>query len=264
MPKRLARRAMSALLGPLLVLLLGPGPAAATPPGAAPVTVYAAASLANALREVGAAFTAQGGPEVRFSFASSSSLARQIESGAPVDGFVSADTEWMDYLASRSLIDPATRRDLLGNRLVLIAPADSRVQLTIARDFPIAAALGDGRLATGDPESVPVGRYARAALTYLNVWTQVEKRLVRADNTRSALHFVALGEAPLGVVYETDARVEPRVRIVGVFPPGSHPAIVYPAALAPGAPPAARAFLAYLSSPSARAVFARHGFTPLG
>jgi molybdate transport system substrate-binding protein len=166
----------------------------------------------------------------------------------------------MDYLAARSAIDPSSRRDLLTNRLVLIAPADSPIKLSIGEDFPLAAALGSGRLSVGDPDSVPAGRYARAALTSLKVWTSVENRLVRADNVRSALRFVALGEAPLGIVYATDARREPRVRVVDVFAEPTHPPIRYPLALTPHASPAARQFREYLLGDEARLVFIRYGF----
>ena len=199
----------------------------------------------------------------KFSFGASSSLARQIESGSPADLFVSADSEWMDYLEQRGLMRPRTRRNLVGNRLVLVAPADSNVTLAITPKFAIRAALGQGRLATGDPDSVPVGRYARAALTTLGVWDSVADRLVRADNVRGALMFVARGEAPLGIVYETDARAEPGVRTVGVFPTGSHPSIVYPVALTTSAAADAERFEAFLMSEDAHRVFVALGFTIL-
>ncbi len=230
-------------------------------PPVAPLTVYAAASLGDALREVGAAYTQASGVPVRYSFAASSALARQIESGAPADVYFSADEQWMDYLAKRSLIVPASRRDVLGNRLVLVAPRDSTITLAIAPGFALRTALGDGRLATGDPDSVPAGRYARAALSHLGVWAEVEQRLVRADDVRGALHFVAIGEAPLGIVYETDARIEPRVRVVDVFPADSHLPITYPVALTPAAAPAARAFIEFLDGAAARVVFERYGFS---
>jgi molybdate transport system substrate-binding protein len=236
--------------------------AAARAEGAAPaeVTVFAAASLTDVLQEIGAAFRDDTGIALRFSFAASSALARQVESGAPAGVFVSADVEWMDYLADRGAIDTATRRDVAGNALVLVAPADSAVRLEIAPRFALAAALQGGRLAVGDPASVPAGRYARAALTALDVWSAVEPRLAPAENVRAALALVSRGEAPLGIVYRTDAKVDPGVRVVGEFPAGTHAAIVYPAARVAGASAGAEAFVEYLAGAKARAIFVRHGF----
>jgi molybdate transport system substrate-binding protein len=248
-----------------LLLLLILGAVLGSPVGAAPaplpVTVYAAASLQDALGRLGAEFTARSGVPVKFSFAASSLLARQIEAGAEADVFVSADQAWMDYLEQRGRLRPGTRRTLLGNRLALVAPADSPVALTLGPDTPLAAALGGGRLATGDPDSVPAGRYARAALTRLGLWDRVADRLVRAEDVRSALAFVARGEAPLGIVYATDARIDPRVRIVALFPEDTHPAIAYPGALTNGARAGAQAFLDFLAGARARAVFEEFGFT---
>ena len=230
-----------------------------------PLTVFAAASLTNALEDVGRAYTARGGQPVRFSFASSSVIARQLEGGARADLFFSADLDWMDYVAARNLIDKATRRNILRGRLALIAPRVSTVRLAIGPGFPLAAALGRrGRLATGDPDYVPAGRYARSALLALGVWNDVADRLVRADNVRVALAYVARGEAPLGIVYETDARIEPGVRIVSLFPSGSHPPIVYPVALTRKARPGARAFYDFVLGPEGDAIFRRYGFAPLG
>ena len=256
-PARTLRHSKLAL-GVLLLSL-----AAQAAPDRAPVTVFAAASLTDALQEVARAYTATSGGTVRFSFAASSMLARQIESGAAADVFFSADEDWMDYLVRRDLVDPATRHSLLGNRLVLVAPADSTVRLTIEPHFPLLAALQGGRLATGDPDTVPVGRYARASLTSLGVWNDVAGRLVAADNVRGALAFVARGEAPLGIVYETDARIDSKVRIVGIFPEGSHAPIVYPVALTKGAAPAAGQFIEFLRGPVAQATFERYGFVVL-
>jgi molybdate transport system substrate-binding protein len=175
--------------------------------------------------------------------------------------FFSADTEWMDYLQARGLVDPASRANLLGNRLVLIAPAGSTLQLKIAPGFALAAALGrGGRLSTGDPDSVPVGKYARTALMSLGAWNPVADRLVRADNVRTALLFVERGEAPLGIVYATDAAIDPAVRVIDTFPVSSHPPIVYPIALVRGADADAARFVAWLRGPAARAIFARYGF----
>ena len=229
-----------------------------------PLTIFAAASLTNALEDVGRAYTRTSGQPVRFSFASSSVVARQLEGGARADLFFSADIDWMDYVAARNLIDKATRRNILRGRLALIAPRANNVRLAIGPDFPLVTALGRrGRLATGDPDYVPVGRYARAALLSLGVWNEVAARLVRADNVRVALTYVARGEAPLGIVYETDARIEPGVRVVGLFPPDSHPPIVYPAALTRRAGPGARAFYNFARGPTGDAIFRRYGFATL-
>src|SRR5271167_2171823 len=203
----------------------------AADPGRPAITVFAAASLTNVLQDLGDAFTSETSIPVRFSFAASSTLARQIENGSPADVFFSADLDWMDYLQARALIQPATRQDMLGNELVLVAPVDSKVTLKIEPHFPLAATLGKGRLATGDPDSVPVGRYAKEALIALGVWDSVSARLVRADSVRAALAFVDRGEASLGIVYATDALVDKSVRLVDEFPAGSHAPIIYPAAL---------------------------------
>jgi molybdate transport system substrate-binding protein len=227
------------------------------------IVVFAAASLTNVLQDLGDAFTKQTSVPVKFSFAASSTLARQIESGAPADVFFSADLDWMDYLQQRNLIQPASRRDILGNRLVLIAPNSSAIELKIKPHFPLATALGSKRLATGDPDSVPAGRYARAALIQLGVWDEVADRLIRADSVRSALAFVDRGEAPLGVVYETDARIDKNVRVVDVFPASSHPPIVYPIALTTNAKADAAQFVTYIASPVADVTFKAYGFVRL-
>lgn len=225
------------------------------------LTVFAAASLTDALEEVGEAYGKHSGMPVRFSFAGSSALARQIESGAAADAFISADQEWMDYLAKRDLIVAATRADVASNVLVLVAPADSRLSLKIAPGFALAEGLGRrGRLAMGDPQAVPAGRYAREALTALGVWDGVSRRTIAADNVRTALNFVALGEAPLGIVYATDVRGNDRVRVVDTFPPGLHAPITYPAAATARGSAQARDFLQYLRGTEARAILVRHGF----
>jgi molybdate transport system substrate-binding protein len=228
-----------------------------------PITVFAAASLTNVLQELGDGFTKETSIPVRFSFAASSALARQIENGSPADVFFSADLEWMDFLQTRNLIKRDTRHDVVGNRLVLIAPANSIIKLKIEPHFLLAGVLGKGRLATGDPDSVPVGRYAREALTTLGVWSDVADRMVRADSVRSALAFVDRGEAPLGIVYETDALIDKNVRVVDVFPANSHLPIVYPIALTNAARPDAAAFVAYLRGPAGDMAFKAYGFTPL-
>jgi molybdate transport system substrate-binding protein len=199
---------------------------------------------------------------VTASYAGSSLLARQIERGAPADVFISADLDWMDYLASRGLIDARTRTDLLGNRLVLIVPAESRIAVEIVPGFPLAQLVGRQRLAIADPDHVPAGRYGRVALEKLGIWTSVENKLARGENVRAALNFVARGETPLGIVYRTDANAEKKVRVLAQFPAHTHPAIVYPAAVtAASKNPSAAAFISYLKAPAARAVFERHGFT---
>lgn len=225
------------------------------------LVVFAAASLKNALDEVAALSPSK----TSISYAASSALAKQIEAGAPAQVFISADLDWMDYLEQRKLIQPATRRNLLGNKLVLIAPSDSTLKTEIRPGFPLAALLGSGRLASADPQSVPAGKYTKAALEKLGVWDSVAGKLATAENVRAALAFVARGEAPLGTVYATDAAAEPKVRVVAVFPDGLHPPIVYPAALTASAPAsgAATDFLALLGSPAARKAFEKHGFTPL-
>jgi molybdate transport system substrate-binding protein len=226
------------------------------------LTVFAAASLTNALQDIGKAFETKTGHTIKFSFAASSALAKQIESGAPAGVFVSADEQWMDYLAERRLIVADSRHTLLGNSLVLVTPADSKATVVIKRDFDLAGLLGSGRLATGDPAHVPVGKYARAALASLGVWQIAEPRLVNADSVRAALVLVERGEVPLGIVYATDAAVTPKVRVAGTFPADSHPAITYPSAVVAGQDTAAaRDFNAWLRGDDARSIFNRYGFT---
>lgn len=258
---RAGRRAvLSSLVLATVTLALRPATAAE------PLTVFAAASLKTALDQVAPVFTAASGIPVRLSYAASSALARQIENGAPADVFASADLEWMDHLQQRGLVKPESRLNLLGNRLVVIAPADVAL-----RDLPLtAAAFADalgatGRIATGEVASVPVGRYAKAALQTLGLWTMVEPRLAQTENVRAALTFVARGEAPLGIVYATDAASEPKVKVVARFPDGSHPPIIYPFAVTVGSAQAeaARQFIATLAGERARAIFEAQGFTVL-
>lgn len=227
----------------------------------ADVTLYAAVSLRDALDELAREYERQGRGKAAISYAGSPMLARQIEKGAPADVFISADTDWMDYLAVRGLIRIETRVNLLTNRLALIAPADSRASLTIGRGFPLAALLGDGRLAMADPDSVPAGKYGKAALEALGVWKDVSPKVARAENVRAALALVARAETPFGIVYRTDALADRRVRLVGEFPGGLHPEIVYPAAVVAGArSKIAYEYLRYLRSIAAQAVWQRHGF----
>jgi molybdate transport system substrate-binding protein len=244
-------------------LVLGVG--IATPAAAQDtLTVFAAASLKNALDDIDTAFTKASGVKVAASYAASSTLAKQIEQGAPADVFASADLDWMDYAQDKKLINDATRINLLGNRLVLIAPKDSRLaDVPIGPGFDLAALAGDGRIVTGDVRAVPVGRYAKAALEKLGAWAKAEPKMAMAENVRAALVLVARGEAPLGIVYETDPKVEPNVKIVGRFPADSHPPIVYPFAATVTAKSQAERYLAFLRSPAARNVFERYGFTVL-
>ena len=228
---------------------------------AAGVTVFAAASLKEAMDAQAHAFELATGDKVIVSYGASSALARQIEAGAPADLFISADVDWMDYLAHRKLVRPGTRVDLLRNSLVLIAPSSSTSTLRIAAGFPLAAALGRDRLAMADPDAVPAGKYARRALESLGVWNAVEPHVARAENVRAALALVSRGEAPLGIVYRTDALADKSVRVVDTFPEDSHPPIVYPVALlAEGRSAAAQSLLDDLRSSRARSIWERYGF----
>jgi molybdate transport system substrate-binding protein len=253
------RSVVVALVLGLAILLATPLIARRQAPTAT-VLVFAAASLQTALDELAPEIARVTGVRVATSYAASSALARQIESGAPAELFISADLDWMDYVEQRKLIQAASRVNLLGNHLVLIAPAGQAVSLTIAPGFPLAAALGNGRLAVADPGAVPAGKYAQAALTTLGVWEMVEPKLARSENVRAALLLVSRGEAPLGIVYRTDALADRGVAIVDTFPEHTHPRIVYPAALTTGATTEAGRVLAFLRGDAARAVFARQGF----
>ena len=224
--------------------------------------IFAAASLKDALDEVNVAYQHENSQETATSYAASSTLAKQIEAAAPADVFISADLDWMDYLAKRNLIKPETRANLLGNRLVLIAPVNSPLNLAIGPNFSLAQALGNGRLAIADPNGVPAGRYGKAALQSLGVWSTIADRLAPAENVRAALALVARGETPLGIVYQTDAASDKDVKIVGIFPQDTHPPIIYPiAVVASSTNPAALGYLAYLKSHAARPTFEKHGFT---
>lgn len=224
------------------------------------ITVFAAASLKDALDECARAYQAKSGDRIVVSYAASSALAKQIEAGAPADLFISADLDWMDYLERRRLLEPGTRRNLLRNRLVLVAPADSAVSVEIRPGFPLAFLLGSGRLAMANPDAVPAGKYGKASLEALGVWKDVRPKVASAENVRAALVLVSRGEAPLGIVYRTDAAADPKVRIVGIFPENTHPPIIYPTALMAGAKAPAGAFLGWLDKPEARSIFQKHGF----
>jgi molybdate transport system substrate-binding protein len=241
----------------VLAFWLFSGPAAADE-----VTVFAAASLTNALAEVGKTFELKEKHTVRFSFAASSTLAKQIENGAPAHLFLSADQDWMDYLGQRKLIADGSRIDLLGNRLVMIAPADSTLKVELKPGIDLAGLLAGGLLATGDPDHVPAGKYARQALEKLGAWKGTEGRIARADSVRAALALVERAECPLGIVYATDAAASTKVKVVGAFPADSYSPVVYPAAVVKGQDtPAARRLLEFLRGPDATSIFEKHGFT---
>ena len=225
------------------------------------LTVFAAASMKNALDDVDAAYTARTGVKIVASYAASSALAKQIEQGAPADVFVSADTDWMDYAVGKKTINEPTRVNLLGNSIVLIAPKDSSIDnVTIGQGFDLAKLAGDGRIATGDVKSVPVGKYAKAALDKLGAWQAAEPKFAMAESVRAALTLVGRGEAVLGIVYSTDAKVEPGVKVVGTFPADSHPAIVYPVAATMTAKPEASGYLTFLRSTTAKTILEKYGF----
>jgi molybdate transport system substrate-binding protein len=227
------------------------------------LVIFAAASLKNALDEIAAAYAVEAGKAApKISYAASNALTRQIESGAPADLFISADLDWMDYAQSRNLIRPDSRVSLLGNRIVLIAPRDSTATVDLAPGLNLAAALGQGRLAMGNIDAVPAGKYGKAALEKLGAWEGVKDKIAQADNVRAALLFVSRGEAPLGIVYRTDAASDPNVKIVGAFPEDAHPPIVYPVAITKDSTnPDASSLLSHLRGPAARAAFERQGFT---
>lgn len=245
----------------LIALILGLLATARAGAAPQPATVFAAASLTEALTEAADRYAGTGRPRPVLVFAASSTLARQIEQGAPASLFFSADEPWMDYLAKRRLILPESRMSLLSNRLVIVVPAKAKRRIAVRPGFDFAGFIGKGRWVTGDPASVPVGRYAQAALEKLGVWHQVEQRLARADNVRAALAFVEWGDAAAGIVYATDAVATPRVAVAGVFPADSHPPIFYPLALVRGRDtPEARRFYRFLRSAETRAIFRRRGF----
>lgn len=235
---------------------------AGTASAEAPVRVFAAASLTHALNDIAVVWQRAGHPPPSLAYAASSALAKQIEAGAPADLFASADLSWMDYLEQRGKLEPGTRRQLLGNTLVLIVPKGRRFAVTMAAGFDFAAAF-TGRLCSGQPELVPAGIYAREALQRLGWWTAIEPRLVGTDDVRGALAFVERGECAAGIVYASDARISRKVEVVAQFPATTHRPIVYPFAVVKGGRREARDFLDHLRSEHAVAIFAQHGFTPL-
>ena len=248
------------MVGLILAACLANNPPAIAAEGS--TTVFAAASTTNAITDIARLFKEKNKGTVTHSFASSSTLAKQIANGAPADVYVSANPKWMNYLAKKKMIVPGSRFDLLGNRIVLIAPKDSSLKIKIAPHFDLARVLGDGKMAMGDPAHVPAGIYGKQALEKLGVWKAVEPKVARAKDVRAALALVERGEAPVGLVYATDAAISKRVKVIGVFPEDSHPPIVYPVALVKGrATPTARSFIEFLTSPDAKGIFEKYGFT---
>ena len=249
---------LAGIFAALIVLAGAVVPAAAQDKS---ITVFAAASMKNALDDIDAAYTAKTGVKVIVSYGPSSGLAKQIEQGAPADVFISADTDWMDYAISRKTINEPSRVNLLGNTIVLIAPKDSKIDnVTIGQGFDLAKLAGDGKIATGDVKSVPVGKYAKAALEKLGSWQAAEPKFAMADNVRAALTLVARNEAVLGIVYSTDAKVEPGVKVIGTFPADSHPAIIYPVAATTTAKPETSDYLAFLRSSAVKTILEKYGF----
>jgi molybdate transport system substrate-binding protein len=226
--------------------------------------VFAAASLKNALDAIKTQWQQQTGNKATISYGASSALAKQLEQAAPAQMFISADLDWMDYVANKNLIKPETRSNLLGNRIVLIAPKEKAEPVDIKAGFDLAKILGtDGRLAMANVDSVPAGKYGKAALEKLGVWASLANRIAQAENVRAALVLVSRGETPAGIVYQTDAAADPNVKIIGTFPENAHPPIIYPVALTPSATPEAMAFLSYLRSGQAKPLFEAQGFTVL-
>lgn len=256
----LLRRSLLCLAAAALAAL--PLSAVSASASADDVVVFAAASLKNALDDVATAYKAETGKTVKINYAGSNVLAKQIEAAAPADIFFSADTDWMDYLEERNLIQKDTRRTLLGNKIVLVAPKDSTATIALAPGAKLADLLGaDGKLAMANVDSVPAGKYGKAALTTLGIWDSVVSHVVQTDNVRAALTFVAQGEAPLGIVYQTDANAEPKVKVIAAFPDDSHPPILYPIALtAASRNPDAKAFFAFIQSDKAKAAYEKQGF----
>jgi molybdate transport system substrate-binding protein len=264
MAMTLSRRTLLAASAGVTAALLLAAPSGPTEAQGSDVLVFAAASLKNALDAVNAQWRKETGKKAVISYASSSALAKQIEQGAPAQMFIAADLDWMDYLAAKSLIEPDTRSNLLGNRIVLIAPKDKALPVEIKPGFDLAKLLGDGRLSMANVDAVPAGKYGKAALEKLGVWASVSGKIAQAENVRATLLLVSRGEAPAGIVYQTDAAADPNVKIIGTFPEDTHPPIIYPIALTASAThPDAAALLAYIASDKARPLFEAQGFTVL-
>jgi molybdate transport system substrate-binding protein len=254
---------MTRFFGSVLIILTI-GAATAAHSQVKSITVFAAASMMDALDDVNVTFTTRTGIKVATSYDASSVLIKQIEGGASADVFVSADVKWMDYGVEKKIINESTRINLFGNVLVLIAAKDSKIDhVDIKPGFDLAKLAGDGQIATGDVRAVPVGLYAKAALENLGVWSSVESKMAMTVNVRAALAYVARGEAPLGIVYATDAEIEPRVKVVGVFPDNSHDPIIYPVAATVNAKPETMRYLAFLRSATTKALFEGYGFSVL-
>jgi len=259
------RKWIAGTLGLVVAAVLGWTPVPAQAQAGGDLVVFAAASLKNALDAINAQWQKETGKKAAISYGASSALAKQIEQAAPAQMFISADLDWMDYLAQRGLIKPETRSNLLGNRIVLIAPKDKAQTIEIKPGFDLAKVLGDGRLAMANVDSVPAGKYGKAALEKLGVWAGVSGKIAQAENVRAALLLVSRGEAPAGIVYQTDAAADPNVKIIGTFPEDTHPPIIYPIALTANAThPDAAALLAYIKSGSSKPLFEAQGFTVLG
>jgi molybdate transport system substrate-binding protein len=261
MQERPIGKGSAVALSGLVVMLLSGAPNAVAQEK---VTVFAAASLKNALDAVNAACEADVGEQATVSYAASSALAKQIEEGAPADVFMSADLDWMKYLSDKSLIKADTETQLLGNSIVLVAPADSKAEAKIEKGFDLGGLLGDGRLAMANVDSVPAGKYGKASLESLGIWVSVEGKVAQAENVRAALALVSTGEAPLGIIYKTDATADPKVKVVGTFPADSHPPIIYPVAQTADSKDAETpVFLKCLQSAKAKRLFEAQGFTVL-
>jgi molybdate transport system substrate-binding protein len=260
------RKWQSGILGLFAAALLAGGPLQAPAQAqGGDIIVFAAASLKNALDAINTQWEKETGKKASISYAASSALAKQIEQGAPAQLFISADLDWMDYVAQKNLVKADTRSNLLGNRIVLIAPKDKAQAIEIKAGFDLAKVLGDGRLAMANVVAVPAGKYGKAALEKLGVWPSVSAKVAQAENVRAALLLVSRGEAPAGIVYQTDAASDPNIKIIGTFPEDTHPPIIYPVALTSNAThPDAAAFLAYIRSDRAKASFEGQGFTVLG
>ena len=261
------RKWLGAIAGIAAAALLAIGPSRAPAQAQAQsgdVVVFAAASLKNALDAINAQWQKETGKKAAISYGASSALAKQIEQAAPAQMFISADLDWMDYVAKKNLIKPETRSNLLGNRIVLIAHKDKAQPVEIKPGFDLAKLLGDGRLSMANVDAVPAGKYGKAALEKLGAWAGVSGKIAQAENVRAALLLVSRGEAPLGIVYQTDAAADPNVKIIGTFPEDSHPPIIYPIALTADAThPDAAALLAYIRSAKAKPLFEAQGFTVL-
>jgi molybdate transport system substrate-binding protein len=263
--REVRRRVIGALFGLLALIAAGPWARPAAAQGGDVIVVFAAASMKTALDAVNAEWQKETGKKATISYAASSALAKQIEEGAPAQIFISADLDWMNYLARKNLIRPDTRSNLVGNRIVLISPKDKAKGVDIKPGFDLAGILGDGRLAMANVDTVPAGKYGKAALEKLGAWSSVSNKIAQAENVRAALLFVSRGEAPAGIVYQTDAAADPGVAIIGRFPENTHPPIVYPVALtASASTPDAAAFLAFIRSAKAKPLFEKEGFTVLG